>query len=181
MKTLIINGSPRVSGDTVSLINRLSENLSGEYRIINTYTCNISPCVDCRYCKTHAGCAIRDDMQEVYKYIEECDNIVIASPVYFSEVTGKLLDFASRLQTYFCARFFRKEVPVAKAKKGAVILVGGGAGRIDRAYDTACILLKSMNCKEIYPLVSSHNTDNVPAIDDGECVSGVDNIAKFFG
>ena len=83
MKTLIINGSPRVSGDTVSLINRLSENLSGEYRIINTYTCNISPCVDCRYCKTHAGCAIRDDMQEVYKYIEECDNIVIASTVYF--------------------------------------------------------------------------------------------------
>jgi len=48
-------------------------------------------------------------MQEIYKYIEECDNILIASPLYFSELTGKLLVVGSRLQTYFCARFFRKQ------------------------------------------------------------------------
>ncbi len=56
-------------------------------------------------------------MQETYKYIEECDNILIASPIYFSELTGALLNIGSRLQTYFCARFFRKEKPIKKAKK----------------------------------------------------------------
>lgn len=88
---------------------------------MNAYRCNISPCVDCRYCWNNCGCAIEDEMQEVYNYIQECDNILIASPIYFSELTGKLLDVGSRLQTYFCARFFRKEEPVQKTKRGAVV------------------------------------------------------------
>ena len=35
MKTLIINGSPRKNGDTVSLINVLTEHLTGEYKIVD--------------------------------------------------------------------------------------------------------------------------------------------------
>ena len=114
MKTLIFNGSPRENGNTVSLINKATEKIAGEYKVINAYRCNISPCVDCRYCWDHTGCAIEDEMQEVYKYIRECDNILIASPVYFSELTGKLLDVGSRLQTYYCSAVFRKERPVLK-------------------------------------------------------------------
>ena len=180
MKTLIINGSPRPSGDTVSLIRRLEESLAGEYRVLDAYRCGISPCVDCRYCKEHSGCAIQDDMQEVYPYIQECDNIVIASPIYFSEVTGRVLDVCSRLQTYFCARFFRKETPIPKAKKGAVILVGGGDGAPDKAYGTARTLLRLMNCRDIHPMVCSHNTDRQPAIEDGQALAGVESIAQFF-
>lgn len=33
MKTIIFNGSPRKEGDTVSLINKVIENLNGEYKI----------------------------------------------------------------------------------------------------------------------------------------------------
>ncbi len=95
MKTLILNGSPRINGD-------------GEYRIVDAYRCNISPCLDCRYCWKSNGCAMNDEMQEIYKYIQECDNILIASPLYFSELTGKLLDVGSRLQTYFSCRGIRK-------------------------------------------------------------------------
>ena len=115
--------------------------------VVDAYRCNISPCVDCRYCKEHSGCAIQDGMQEVYPYIQECDNIVIASPIYFSEVTGKVLDVCSRLQTWFCARFYRGETPVPKPKKGAVILVGGGDGAPDKAYGTACTLLQSVSLR----------------------------------
>ena len=102
MKTLILNGSPRVHGDTVSLINLLIKSLYGEYLVVDAYKSNISPCRDCRYCWENPGCAIKDEMQVIYSYIEDCDNIVIASPLYFSELTGKLLDLGSRLQTYFC-------------------------------------------------------------------------------
>ncbi len=62
------------------------------------------------------------------------------SPIYFSELTGKLLDVASRLQTYFCA-IFRNEKINIKPKKGAVILVGGSDGKIEKPYETACTLL----------------------------------------
>ncbi|MCM1191975.1 MAG: flavodoxin family protein [Butyrivibrio sp.] len=127
MKTLILNGSPRINGDTSSLIRKITEKNVDEYKIVDAYRCNISPCLDCRYCWKNKGCSINDEMQDVYKYIQECDNILIASPLYFSELTGKLLDVGSRLQIYFCARFFRKEEPIIKSKKGAVILVGGAA------------------------------------------------------
>lgn len=103
MKTLIFNGSPRIDGDTSSLIKKITEKISGEYKVVDAYRCDISPCVDCRYCWKNNGCPINDEMQDVYKYIQECDNIVIASPLYFSELTGKLLDVGSRLQTYFPA------------------------------------------------------------------------------
>ena len=63
-------------------------------------------------------------------------------------IVGKLLDVGSRLQTYFCARFFRKEELIIKSKKGAIILVGGGDGHINTAYSTACTLLHHMNCSD---------------------------------
>lgn len=50
MKTLILNGSPRKNGDTASLIEKITEKIVGEYRIVDAYRCHISPCLDCRYC-----------------------------------------------------------------------------------------------------------------------------------
>ena len=180
MKTLILNGSPRENGDTASLIKKVTGKMAGEYKLINAYRCNISPCVDCRYCWDHTGCAIEDEMQEVYEYIQECDNILIASPVYFSEVTGKLLDLGSRLQTYYCAARFREEKPVRKEKRGAVILVGGGDGRMDKAYSTACTLLHQMNCTAVHELVCSRNTNKVPAAEDISAIQGIESIINYF-
>lgn len=180
MKTLILNGSPRPHGDTESLIRLVREGLAGESRVLDAYRCDISPCVDCRFCWENPGCAIHDEMQEIYAYIQDCDNILIASPIYFSELTGKLLDVASRLQTYFCARFFRGEEPVPKPKKGAVILVGGGDGHMDKAYETACTLLRHMNCREIHEAVTSHNTNERPAVQDAQAVEGARSITEFF-
>lgn len=180
MKTLIINGSPRIQGDTESLIHIVRNGITGECKVLDAYRCNISPCIDCRYCWENSGCAIKDEMQEIYDYIQACDNILIASPIYFSELTGKLLDVGSRLQTYFCARFFRKEEPIPKPKKGAVILVGGGDGRMDKAYETACTLLHHMNCYDIHEVVSSHNTNERPATEDEQAQMGVQSIIRFF-
>ena len=128
MKTLIFNGSPRKNGDTMEMIKKLTENLDGEIKIVNAYNSEISPCIDCRYCWKRNGCAIKDGMQEIYDYIQDCDNVVIASPIYFAELSGMLLALGSRLQTYVSAKYMRKETPIAKQKKGAVILAGGGSG-----------------------------------------------------
>lgn len=180
MKTLIFNGSPRINGDTKSLIDIVKGKLPGECRVVNAYRYNISPCLDCRYCWENQGCSIQDEMQEIYDYIQVCDNILIASPIYFSELTGKLLDVGSRLQTYFCARFFRKEKPIPKPKKGAVILVGGGDGHMDQAYGTACTLLHHMNCFDIHEVVFSHNTNERPAAKDERALIGLQSIVEFF-
>ena len=179
MKTLIINGSPRKCGETVSLINKLTEQLSGEYKILNAYYTSISPCVDCRYCWSNDGCAINDEMTEIYDYIEICDNVVIASPIYFSQSTGKLLDVCSRFQTYFAAKHFRNKVPLPKAKKGAVILVGGGDGNPQKAYDTLCGILRHINVTDIYSLVGSFNTNELPATEDIQALKNINELIEF--
>lgn len=179
MKTLIFNGSPRKNGDTVSLLNVLNEKLQGEVKVINAYFADIKPCVDCRFCRKNDGCAIKDEMQEIYEYIADCDNVVIASPIYFSQPTGKLLDVASRFQTYFSSAFFRKKKPDIKAKKGGVILVGGGDGKPESAYETSVSILHLLNASKVFPLVCSHGTDSVPAISDEKAVSDAIKLAEF--
>ncbi|MBR6789406.1 MAG: flavodoxin family protein [Oscillospiraceae bacterium] len=178
MKTLIFNGSPRKNGDTSKLLEKFCASLDGEVRIVRAYDCGISPCVDCRYCWKHPGCAIKDEMTELYDYIGECDNIVIASPVYFSTLTGPLLSVLSRVQTLFCSRFFRGE-PRMGGKRGAVIVVGGGDGSPDGAVKTARMLLRQMGADEILPAISFHDTNHRPAAEDEETCRKVTEAAAF--
>ena len=176
MKTLIFNGSPRRNGDTAKLLEKFCASLEGEHRIVRAYDGNIRPCVDCRYCWEHSGCAIKDGMDEIYKWIEECDNIVIASPVYFSTLTGPLLSVLSRVQTVFCGPFFRGEEKL-RGKRGGIIVVGGGNGKPDGAISTARMLLREMGANEILPAVLFHDTDNRPAAEDEETCRKVEELA----
>lgn len=179
MHTLILNGSPHKNGDTAALLAALRENLHGEVTQIDCYRADISPCTDCRWCTKNPGCAIRDGMQEIYPIIETCDNIIIASPVYFSLPTAPVLGVASRIQTYFCASFFRKSPVPIKPKKGGIILAGGGSGSAEPAEATARRLLKYMKAKEIGPVAASLATDKLPAADDAAALDAARALAAF--
>ncbi len=179
MKTLILNGSPRKNGNTVNLINKLTEQLNGEYKIIDAYYSNISPCIDCRYCWHNNGCSINDEMTEIYDYIENCDNIVVASPIYFSQPTGKLLDLCSRFQMYFTSRYFRELELNFKTKKGAVILVGGGDGNPQKAYETLCGIFHHINVTDIYDLIGSFNTNELSVTDDYRVIDNISSVSGF--
>ena len=95
-------------------------------------------------------------------------------------VDWKIIRCWEQTSNIFCARFFRNEEPIAKSKKGAVILVGGGDGHIDKAYSTACTLLHHMNCSNIHEVVYSHNTNTRPAINDKNTLMGLNSIYDFF-
>lgn len=179
MKTLIFNGSPRKNGDTVSLINKLTKQLQSEYKIVDTYYSNISACVDCRFCWKNDGCSINDEMIEIYDYIVDCDNVVIASPIYFSQPTGKLLDVCSRFQKDYSAKYFRNPKPYIKPKKGAIILVGGGDGTPQKAYDTLSGILRHINVTDIYRLVGSFNTNKLSAEKDSNVIKEITDIANY--
>lgn len=124
MKTLIIYGAARVNGHTKSMVNYLIENLEGEYEIIDCYRTEVKPCMDCRYCWKNKACAIKDGMQDIYKKIDEADNIVLACPMYFHSVPGKMKVLIDRLQVYWSGHI-RNDMPLKNTKKGALLLVGG--------------------------------------------------------
>lgn len=128
MKTLILNGSPRKNGDTAQLLELAKAQLQGTYHVVSAYTADIHPCIDCRHCQKQFGCIFADEMEAVYTYLKDCDRILLASPIYFSELTGSLLNVISRLQPYFYARYFRKEPIPLHIQKAVTVLVGGGTG-----------------------------------------------------
>ena len=77
------------------------------------------------------------------------------------------------------ARYFRKEDPGIKPKKGGVILAGGGDGDPARPFSTAKILLRQLNVREIFPLVCSHGTNTLPAAEDASAIAAVGRLAEF--
>lgn len=170
IQTLILNGSPRRNGDCAALIGEMQKYLEGHVRMCSSYYDGISPCIDCRYCKTHAGCAITDGMQEIYDCLASYDNVILASPVHYSELSGSLLGMLSRLQTYFCQRHFRGETPNLPKKNGVLILSGAQKGTETRARSTANILFREMNVAPV-AFVFSGNTDFVPAAADRTALS----------
>ena len=183
MKTVILNGSPRKQGETSVILSALCERLQGEVIQINTYSARVSPCVDCRYCWSHAACAIEDDMQNIYRQLDRADNIVLASPVYFGELTGSLLNFASRLQFFWTAEKFRKQPFLQnKIRKGAVILVGGGEDCPEQALAMGRRLLGIMGA-EVWQEICYFGTDRKEREDplkDPALLEAVQELADRF-
>ena len=178
VKTLIINGSPRRNGDTQALIDAFVSGLDGEYRVVSCAD-GISPCLDCRYCWKHDGCAVRDAMQDVYAYLADCDAVVLASPVWFSSLSGPTLNIGSRLQTYFAKKFFRHEPSPLKAKRGVILLVGAQPETVHGPIASAKTILGLANiAKDDITVVTSMNTDRIPASDDTEALAAAQAAAR---
>lgn len=180
MKTLILNGSPHPEGDTMHLVRELTNRLDGECRIIHCYSAQIVPCTDCRACRAQDLCVIDDEMQSVYPLFEQCDRLVLASPIYYASLTGRLLDVVSRFQRYDSARRFRHAPTPIVPKKAAVILTGGGSGGAQTVYGTAKIILKELGAEAIFPLICSSHTDTVPASEDAAALHRVQEAADWF-
>lgn len=58
---------------------------------------NISGCRGCGACQLGKGCVIDDDMQAAYPLFDECDTMVLASPLYFWTLSGQIKVFFDRL------------------------------------------------------------------------------------
>ncbi len=167
-KTLIVNGSPRENGHCAKVIKYMEKHL--ETTVINCFD-NILHCTGCDVCQ-NGKCILNDKMQQFYTLIENADNIIFVSPLYFSMLTGGLLTFASRWQYFY-------HNPCKKQKKGAVILLGGGSTRdTAKAYSTADIIMRYANIKE--PLhLDFIGTDGKDPLDEQAFTKQLDKIIDF--
>lgn len=177
-KTLIVNGSPRVNGNTVALINELKKHLEGEITEISAFRSKIAPCVDCRGCWKTARCVVRDDMEVFYE--DDFDNVVIASPVYFATLPGQMLNLISRMQPWHAAMFFLNDPLKQRPKKAGLILTAGSKGNAMSATRHAGTLFKLLNAKGFDDhLVVSANTDTIPADQDEKALADTRALAAW--
>ena len=88
MKILVLNGSPRVNGNTAGMVNvfkEAAEEKGHQVNVINVCSKNIKGCLACEYChgKGHGECAQKDDMQEIYALLDETEMLILAAPIYY--------------------------------------------------------------------------------------------------
>jgi len=178
MQTLILNGSTRKNGDTEALLHAFVSRLNGEVMVVSSGN-DISPCVDCRYCWENLGCAIKDEMQAVYQFLETCDTIVFASPIWFSSLSGPLLNLASRMQAVFAASRFQNKKLLGKEKKGVILLVGAQPETKEVPTQMALSIMKYFNVQRAsVSIVYSLDTNHLPASQDEIALEQCREIAE---
>ena len=177
-KTLIINGSPRVDGDTAALIDEMRKHLQGEVVELSAYWSDISPCIDCRGCRETAKCIVDDDMGVIYA--DDFDNVVLASPVYYMCLPGPVLSLMSRFQPQHAAMYFLNTPLNIKPKKAGLILTAGGKGNEAGANHHIFVMFKMLNAKGYEEHnAKSLNTDTIPAKDDRAALEDARKLAEW--
>ena len=135
MKIVCLLGSPREKGNSAAIANRFcsrAEKLGAE---VKTYILNkleYRGCQGCMACKTKLDrCVLEDDLTEVLDAVRETDVLVLASPVYFWDISSQLKTFMDRTYSYLVPDFITnpQKSRLAPGKKLVFILAQGNTDR----------------------------------------------------
>jgi putative NADPH-quinone reductase len=127
-----ILGSPLPEGNTAILLGQALKGAadagcSTETLVVNTL--DFQPCMEMMFCRDHETCTMDDDMQQVYTKIRDADSIIVATPVMFMGIPGRLKSFMDRFQVFFMAKYMRNQPLVTpekkKVRRGLFICISG--------------------------------------------------------
>ena len=115
MKVLMINGSPRVYGNTYIALHEMEKVFTDseiETEILHVGNKDIRGCIACASCAKTGKCVFNDIVNETAKKFEECNGLVVGSPVYYASANATLIAFLTRL---FYSTHFDKTMKVGAA------------------------------------------------------------------
>ena len=124
MKVLMINGSPRVGGNTAIALKEMEKafeknGIEGETVQIGNKA--IRGCIACGTCVKKGQCVFDDAVNEVAPKFAEADGLVVASPVYYASANGTLVSFLDRLfYSCHCDKRMKVGAAVAVARRGGL-------------------------------------------------------------
>lgn len=100
-KIVVLSGSPRKKGNTMSLVEVLHEVMGFddfEFEYLHLYDYEIKPCIGCKMCLSKDGllCPFKDDVLTILDKLKEADGLILASPTYSRLVTGPMKTFIDR-------------------------------------------------------------------------------------
>ena len=168
MKVLIINGSPRIDGNTTTAISELVKTFNEnnvETEVIQIGHKDIRGCIACYSCFEKGKCVFDDLVNEVAPKFKEADGIIAATPVYYANSNGTLLSFLQRL-------FFSTTSTIDKSMKvGASVVVcrrGGATASFDE--------INKFYTMNSMPVVSSQYWNIVHGRDKGEAIEDEEGL-----
>lgn len=164
MSMLIVNASPRESGNSSFIADNLMEKYRGECEVINLKDLEMKPCVACRMCKQNNSlCVIDDDISKLYPKLLSSSKIIFISP--------NIMGFISSLAKILTDRFYCLKTTDSKSRflenaKLFFILTQGASDRKhgDMATNWAKNFFEHYNLKTytmVIPNCSYNNNDGV--------------------
>lgn len=103
LNVLLINGSARRNGNTYTLLSEIASQLKKngvESEIVEIGNRPIRGCVACGQCHAQnlGRCVFDDDVcNSIIEKLDNCDAIVVGSPVYYGMPTGQILSVLQRM------------------------------------------------------------------------------------
>ena len=124
MKVLILNGSPRIGGNTSIAVEEmekifLTEGI--EVETVQVGTKDIRGCIACGRCAQLGRCVFDDIVNELAPKFAEADGLVVASPVYYASANATLVACLQRLfYSSHCDTTMKVGASVVVARRGGL-------------------------------------------------------------
>ena len=109
MNVLVVQGSPRKKGNSATLAATLADTLAengGQVTTCFLNDLNYKGCQACEACKTGSDtCVIQDDLAPVLADFQLADVVILATPVYWAEVSAQMKGMIDRLYSFLTPNF----------------------------------------------------------------------------
>jgi multimeric flavodoxin WrbA len=123
MKALAINGSHRKGKNTAKMLKMVLDELEKggvQTELLELADMHVEYCNACNHCLRKTECTIEDDdVRTIAAKMLEAQAIIIGSPVYFGNVTGRLKVFMDR------TRWMHMAENLLEGKLGAALTLAG--------------------------------------------------------
>ena len=101
-KIVILNGSPRRNGNTSALVKAFTQGAESAGNTVTEFFLDSMEIHGCRGCfgghsSQECPCVQKDDMSQIYPAVKESDVVVLATPLYYWNMSGQIRTAIDRL------------------------------------------------------------------------------------
>ena len=174
MKVLLINGSPRLNGNTALGLRemmKIFEQEGIETELLQIGQLPVRGCIACGKCKELGKCVFDDCVNEAAEKFREADGLVLGTPVYYAMANGTLSAFTQRLF---------HSTPFSKTMKVGACAVAARRGGLSATYDeiNKFFGISGMPIASGQYWNSIHGLTPGEAEQDGEGMQGMRTLAR---
>ncbi len=147
MRVLGIAGSPRRGGNTDLLLAEVMRGAASRGAEVKTIVLNdlkVAPCQHCDACLKKGKCKYQDDIQMIYRELEQADRIVLASPIQFMGVTAQMKAMIDRCQALWVRKYLLKLPPLGDRREMKGLFISVAGRKVANVFDGALVTIKSL-------------------------------------
>lgn len=174
MKVLLLNGSPHAQGSTYTALHEMEKVFAEngiETELVHVGNKDIRGCIACRSCYGTGKCVFDDIVNELAGKFEECDGLVVGSPVYYASANATLIALLDRL---FYSTHFDKTMKVGTSVVSA--RRGGLSSTFDELNKYFTIAGMPVASGQYWNSIHGNNAEE--AQQDGEGLQGMRTLAR---